>query len=96
MSKLIIPIILLVILVGGVFIYQSGSDSKIMKTNTLKLTSTAFAHNGDIPEKYTCDGQNFNPPLAISGVPPEAKSLALIVHDPDAPSPPAGGDGWDH
>ena len=52
----------------------------------MKLTSSAFDHNQKIPVVYTCDGQKINPPLAISGVPKEAKSLALIVEDPDAPT----------
>ena len=49
------------------------------------LTSPAFANNQFIPVKYTCDGGNVNPALMISGVPAQAKSLALIVEDPDAP-----------
>ncbi|GAB4371625.1 MAG: YbhB/YbcL family Raf kinase inhibitor-like protein [Deltaproteobacteria bacterium] len=51
----------------------------------LVLTSPAFSHNGMIPAKYTCDGADVNPPLSIDGVPEKAKSLALIVDDPDAP-----------
>lgn len=54
--------------------------------SALALNSTAFNDNQPIPAQYTCKGQNVNPPLAISGVPTEAKSLALIVHDPDAVS----------
>jgi Raf kinase inhibitor-like YbhB/YbcL family protein len=52
---------------------------------TLKISSSAFAHNGSIPSKYTCDGADVSPPLAIESVPPEVKSLVLIVDDPDAP-----------
>ena len=55
----------------------------------MKLTSTAFAHQGEIPSKYTCEGDDYPPPLAWSEVPTEAKSLALIVDDPDAPDPAA-------
>ena len=51
----------------------------------LKLTSTAFEDGGPIPSKYTCDGDDISPPLAWSGVPEGAKSLALIADDPDAP-----------
>lgn len=51
------------------------------------LKSPAFSHNGEIPVKYTCDGEDISPPLAWSGIPTEAKSLALIVDDPDAPDP---------
>lgn len=51
----------------------------------MKLTSAAFENNKPIPSKYTCDDENINPPLEISEIPDNTKSLALIVHDPDAP-----------
>jgi Raf kinase inhibitor-like YbhB/YbcL family protein len=54
--------------------------------STLKLSSPAFGHSELIPAKYTCDGSDVNPPFAIENIPPEAKSLALIVEDPDAPA----------
>jgi Raf kinase inhibitor-like YbhB/YbcL family protein len=50
-----------------------------------KLSSPAFNDGGQIPSRYTCDGDNINPHLVIHGTPPAAKSLALIVDDPDAP-----------
>jgi hypothetical protein len=52
---------------------------------TLNVTSEAFAPYTSIPKKYTCDGENVNPPLTIGNIPKETKSLALIVDDPDAP-----------
>lgn len=51
-----------------------------------KLTSPAFNHGSQIPSKYTCDGENINPHLVIHGVPERAKSLALLMEDPDAPA----------
>lgn len=51
----------------------------------LKVSSTAFGYQGLIPVKYTCDGENINPPLDIDNIPEEAKCLVLIVVDPDAP-----------
>lgn len=53
--------------------------------NELKITSPAFKNNDFIPVKYTCDGDDVNPPLKIEGIPKETKSLVLIVDDPDAP-----------
>ena len=51
----------------------------------MNITGSAFQQGGNIPSKFTCDGGNTTPPLQITGVPPEAKSLALISDDPDAP-----------
>ncbi len=63
---------------------------------SLQLTSTAFAHQGAIPARHTCEGDNVSPPLAWSGVPPGTKSLALIIDDPDAPDPAAPKMTWVH
>jgi len=52
----------------------------------LQLVSPAFKHNEFIPEKYTCDGKDINPPLLIENIPSGTKSMALIVDDPDAPA----------
>jgi Raf kinase inhibitor-like YbhB/YbcL family protein len=52
----------------------------------LTITSRAFAQNGPIPSTFTCDGADVNPPILIGNVPPAAKSLALIMDDPDAPA----------
>jgi len=51
----------------------------------MKITSSAFQEGGDIPSKFSRDGGNVNPPLRIEGTPENAKSLVLIVDDPDAP-----------
>jgi Raf kinase inhibitor-like YbhB/YbcL family protein len=53
----------------------------------LTLTSPAFTNGQEIPVRYTADGDDVSPPLAWTGVAQEAKSLALIVEDPDAPDP---------
>jgi len=62
----------------------------------MQITSSSFTHQGAIPAKYTCEGPDTSPPLAWSGVPPSAKSLALIVDDPDAPDPKAPKTTWVH
>lgn len=51
----------------------------------MEIRSSAFPDGGMIPKQYTCDGQNVSPPLEWTGVPAQAKSLVLIVDDPDAP-----------
>ncbi len=51
----------------------------------MKITSSAFANNGMIPFKYTCDGEDISPPLQWEGIPDGAKSIVLICDDPDAP-----------
>lgn len=51
----------------------------------MKIKSSAFKDNEKIPSIYTCEGDNINPPLEISDVPTNSKSLALIMDDPDAP-----------
>lgn len=51
----------------------------------MQIISPAFKDNDSIPAKYTCDGQNINPPLEFFDVPPGAKSLTLTMEDPDAP-----------
>lgn len=55
---------------------------KLVKNLVVK--SPAFENNNRIPTKYTCDGDNVNPPLTIEGAPEETKSLVLILDDPDA------------
>jgi len=56
-------------------------------TMQMMMTSTAFEHEGTIPRHYTCEGDDVSPPLAWSGLPEGARSLVLIVDDPDAPDP---------
>ena len=53
----------------------------------LSLATPAFTHGGAIPEQHTCEGKDVSPELRIDGVPQGAKSLVLVVHDPDAPDP---------
>jgi len=63
---------------------------------TMALKSASFVHEGPIPSKHTCEGQNVSPELSWSGVPDNAGSLVLIVDDPDAPDPNAPRMTWVH
>src|ERR1700686_3083614 len=65
---------------------------------SMTLTSAAFTHQGEMPARYSCEvkGREVSPPLSWSGVPGAAKSLALIVDDPDAPDPKAPQRTWVH
>jgi len=63
---------------------------------SLTITSSDFAHMGEIPLVHTCDGQDTSPKLSWSGVPNGVSSLAMIVDDPDAPDPAAPKTTWIH
>lgn len=66
------------------------------ETMSLSITSPSFTHNGPIPSKFTCEGEDISPALAWSGVPNGTRSLVLIVDDPDAPDPAAPKMTWVH
>jgi hypothetical protein len=74
--KTLIAVALALLLAAGAAGAQGGA---------MQLDSPAFDHGQPIPEKYSCDGQDVSPPLQISGVPDNARSLALLSDDPDAP-----------
>jgi Raf kinase inhibitor-like YbhB/YbcL family protein len=63
----------------------TGVDAKA-PSGGMKITSPAFRENQSIPAKYGCRGSNVSPPLVFSAIPQTAKTLALIVEDPDAPA----------
>jgi Raf kinase inhibitor-like YbhB/YbcL family protein len=67
-----------------------------LKESIMKLTSSAFDHEGSIPKQYTCDGEGISPPLYITDIPAETKSLALIMDDPDVPKSIRKDGIWDH
>jgi Raf kinase inhibitor-like YbhB/YbcL family protein len=59
-------------------------ETVALKTK-LGISSPSFKHEGWIPKEYSCEGSGMNPGLTIEGVPTDAKSLCIIVEDPDAP-----------
>jgi Raf kinase inhibitor-like YbhB/YbcL family protein len=63
---------------------QQSETTRAVDYKQLKIISSAFNENDFIPSKYTCEGDDVNPPLTIKNIPDEAKSLAIIVDDPDA------------
>lgn len=62
----------------------------------MRVDSPEFTDDGAIPARFTCEGANTAPPLRFADVPEGAKSLALIVDDPDAPDPKAPKRTWVH
>jgi len=62
----------------------------------LTLKSSAFDNGGEIPSRYTCEGEDVSPSLVWTGVPETARSLVLIIDDPDAPDPKAPKMTWIH
>jgi Raf kinase inhibitor-like YbhB/YbcL family protein len=73
------------IIVGAFAIAVATTASFAAGGATMKITSSAFQEGSDIPSKFSRDGGNANPQLRIEGTPANAKSLVLIVDDPDAP-----------
>ena len=71
---------------GDTGVNGSATTSSSMPT-TLVLTSSAFQPDGSIPSQYTCDGDHTPPPLSIAGAPEGTQSFALIMEDPDVPTP---------
>lgn len=62
----------------------------------MKLTSPSFKQGQSIPARHTCDAQDISPELHISDVPAAAKSLVLIMDDPDVPASVRKEQMWDH
>ena len=73
-----------------------GEEPGPAPAGALELRSPSFAAMGAIPRRYTCEGEDVSPELRWSGVPERARSLVLIVEDPDAPDPAAPRTTWAH
>lgn len=81
---------LLLVVVSG---WANAGEDQLM---AMTITSPAFDEGGDIPQQYTCDGEDLTPALRWQGVPDGTRSLVLIVDDPDAPDPAAPQTIWVH
>jgi hypothetical protein len=85
-------LLLLVLIVVGAFFFGSerGEAPTLIEeesmANNLTLASPSFGVGSEIPSRFTCDGENINPELTLSGVPEGSVSLALVMDDPDIPS----------
>jgi Raf kinase inhibitor-like YbhB/YbcL family protein len=73
-------------ILAGVGVEAAGRlGQDVSQTSRMQISSSAFAPNGSIPSKYTCDGEGVNPPLTFASIPGKTRSLVLIVDDPDVP-----------
>ena len=85
-------ILIFLFILGEIFLLgtdntlKNSASQQPVTSNRMFLKSSAFSHNGNIPSKYTCDGEDLSPPLSIKNPPKDTKSFVLIVHDPDAPA----------
>jgi Raf kinase inhibitor-like YbhB/YbcL family protein len=77
-------VLIIVVVLIAFAAWKSQNSGK--RANAMTIESTVFENNGKIPVLYTCNGDGAQPPLLISNVPENAKSLSLIVDDPDAPN----------
>lgn len=73
------------LMLAGIFFEFSCKGETVVANEPFTLASPAFIHNGFIPQKYTCDGDDISPELNWAHAPVGAQSFALIVDDPDAP-----------
>jgi Raf kinase inhibitor-like YbhB/YbcL family protein len=83
------------VVVAGVLIVATDGGAGT-DTDTIAMASPAFVHGGEIPSRFTCDGEDISPRLSWKDIPANAKSIALIFDDPDVPDPANPKRTWVH
>ncbi len=103
LALLLGAVVLVTILTGSYYILHNSDvprrqfvSATRMALYDMEITSSSFQMNGSIPTEYTCEGDGRNPPLSFIGVPEEARSLALVMYDPDVPRNLRPDGNWDH
>ena len=99
MSRFTFILIFVAVIVGtGLYFFSQSAVNEIANQSVenlkelitkevpMKITSSAFQNNQSIPAKYSCDGEDVNPPLTFSELPDNTQSLVLIMDAPDAPA----------
>ena len=84
------------VMAAALVLAMTAAAAGAREESSMRINSTTFADQGEIPALYTCEGSDVSPPLAWSGIPAGAKGLVLIVDDPDAPDPAAPQMTWVH
>jgi Raf kinase inhibitor-like YbhB/YbcL family protein len=84
-TKFYIFLLVMALVGAGCSKNNPGANLELKKNRTMNIESSAFQPNGLIPEKYSCEGHNINPPLDFKDVPQNTKGLVLLMDDPDVP-----------
>ena len=87
----LIFIIVISLIVGGVYYFfgeNLGLDQTHIKKAKINISSPEFVGGGTIPTRFTCNGDDVNPPIIFDRVPGDSKSLVFVIDDPDAGNPP--------
>ncbi len=82
--KLLLSVVLLAVIAGCIADKESANTKEVSMQN-ISISSEAFQNGSNIPDEYTCEGEEVSPALSWKGIPADAKSIALIMDDPDAP-----------
>lgn len=98
-GRWLVIVLLLLVVAGSIYFFvshksvtqnsstpqQSGATIKPIKKGSMKIISTAFSDHQPIPQQFTCDGNGVNPKVTFENIPAGAKSLVLLMDDPDVP-----------